>query len=538
MVAHDFARLGVPIIRRENNEIGVAGLESLIPKYSKRTNHIEDVARQLNITDADEKDGLGAKTRKKKDKLLSPDQLRAEWDAQLSPEEREALQRLWRIIGGGEAADAARPAVTAREAVEFAIDHCSDKLAVIPERDLMKTALLHGLGSVTPDMIDREMHDPRHGLIFDVKDGERVVTTERLQDEEWELAATAADGLGRVMPVSFSPQIDRQLAGGKKLSDEQYQAVTDLLASPNRINLVQGPAGAGKSSLLRKYDEGVRHAGENVTYLATTAKAAEVLQKDGFADTRTVASFLMSDKAQQAAAQGGGRVVVDETSMLGHKEARRLLAIGRKNNLKFVFVGDPMQHGSVGRGAFMRLLMEKGNIQPVRLTKILRQKDPAYRAAAQMFSEGRAVEGFDALNRMGWVLELADPAERIRRIAGDYVDSLRDVHHWQDVLVVAPTHAEAGAITRRNPRAAQGGREAGRGTRVHPAGPGRYLRGRARPGVYLPPGRRARVPPERQGRLHQGRPDRRHRPGQGAASPRRASLPSTASRRFRSRSVT
>ena len=88
-----------------------------------------------------------------------------------------------------------------------------------------------------------------------------------------------------------------------------------------------GPAGAGKSSLLDKYDEGVKLADGHVTYLGTTATAVEVLQKDG-RDARTVAAFLMSDKMQQAAK--GGRVVIDESSMLGHKEARELLASRQK----------------------------------------------------------------------------------------------------------------------------------------------------------------------------------------------------------------
>ncbi len=55
-----------------------------------------------------------------------------------------------------------------------------------------------------------------------------------------------------------------------------------LLDSSNRVNLVEGPAGAGKSSLLAKYDEGMKLAGEPVTYLATTTEAANVLAKDGF----------------------------------------------------------------------------------------------------------------------------------------------------------------------------------------------------------------------------------------------------------------
>ena len=65
----------------------------------------------------------------------------------------------------------------------------------------------------------------------------------------------------------------------------------------------------------------------------------------------------------------GGRVVVDETSMLGHKDAVKLFKLAEKLDLKLIFVGDPMQHGSVPRGALMRVLKEYGGIQPFRLTR-------------------------------------------------------------------------------------------------------------------------------------------------------------------------
>src|SRR4051794_3372870 len=113
LVSHDFARLGLPVVRRENGKWGLAGLESLIGKFSKRTDVIEAEARRLNITDREIKDGLGAKTRRKKEKELGEDQLRAEWDAQLTDEEREALQRLYRGDAG-----AGGTGVTAGQAVE------------------------------------------------------------------------------------------------------------------------------------------------------------------------------------------------------------------------------------------------------------------------------------------------------------------------------------------------------------------------------------------------------------------------------------
>ena len=146
--------------------------------------------------------------------------------------------------------------------------------------------------------------------------------------------------------------------------------------------------------------------GKSVTYLATTTEAVEVLEKDGF-EANTVARFLLDEKMQAAAA--GGRVVVDETSMLGHKDAVRLFRLAEKSNLKLIFVGDPMQHGSVPRGAFMRVLKEYGCVRPFRLTEILRQETPEYRAAAKLLSEGKPLEGFDALDRLGWVKGIRRP---------------------------------------------------------------------------------------------------------------------------------
>ena len=82
------------------------------------------------------------------------------------------------------------------------------------------------------------------------------------------------------------------LPSGKSLNDGQWDAVTGLLNSENRINLVEGPAGAGKSSLLTKYRR--RHAaGRAIGDVAghDDATPARVLAKDGF-EANTVARFL------------------------------------------------------------------------------------------------------------------------------------------------------------------------------------------------------------------------------------------------------
>jgi conjugative relaxase-like TrwC/TraI family protein len=434
MLADGLIERGFAIDRRAGGKWELAGVpQSVIDTFSKRTGEIEEEAKRLNVNDPGRKAELGAKTRAKKQKQLTPEQLRKAWIDQLTDAERDALAAVYR-----REVPAARE-ISARDAAAFAIEHCSEKLSVIPERELKRVALLHGIGSVGEAQVAAEL--PRQGVITDVIDGRVMATTEALQREEDYIASVAARGRGAVTPVGVAAGLSRTLADGKALNDGQWGAACGLLESSNRVDLIEGPAGAGKSSLLGKFDEGVKLAGESVTYLATTAGAVNVLQEDGF-QANTLARFLVDEKMQKASK--GGRVVIDESSMLGHKDAVRLFKLAEKLDLKPVFVGDPMQHGSVPRGSFLHVLKEYGCIRPHRLTEILRQESPEYRAAAQLLSAGDTLEGFDALDRMEWVKELASDEERYRQVAIEYRQALDDK---KSILVVSPTHAEAARIT-------------------------------------------------------------------------------------------
>ena len=431
--------LGYAIDRQGGKTWEVAGVpQAVIETFSKRTHEVEAEHAERLRSDPDyhpeNKHELGAKTRSKKQKELTPPELRAAWDAQLTRDDHDALAAVYRRDQ-----PAARE-VSPAEAVRFAIDHLSEKLSVVPERELKRVALLHSLGSVLPEAIGRELASPPHGVVTVEIDGRRMATTHELQREEDAIAGFAARGLGTLEPVGIAAGLSREMPDGKRLNDGQWKAVNGLLESENRVNLVEGPAGAGKSSMLVKFDEGMRLAGQSVTYLATTAKAAEVLEKDGF-DAHTVARFLV-DPGMQTAARGG-RVVIDEASMLGHRDAYRLVRLAESLDLKLIFLGDPMQHGSVPRGSFLHVLKEYGCIRPHKLTQILRQDSPEYRAATGLLSEGRTLEGFDALDSLGWVRELGD-AERYQAVAAEYLQALDD---RKTVLVVSPTHAEAAKVT-------------------------------------------------------------------------------------------
>ncbi|WP_152053055.1 MobF family relaxase [Tautonia marina] len=412
---------------KRSAEIGA--LEEAI--VEKRKEADPEAPDQLSVK---ERDQLGATSRRFKRDDLTLEECREYWASCITGDERDAIARTLR-----EAREGGRkpPEVSPEEAVRFAFEHHAEQRSLIPFEDLAITAMEASLGSATPEAIDREIE--RQGIVG-LHNGQRMVTTEALQAEEDEILRLAQPGRG-VLPVGVPEALSRKLEGGSRLNDGQWEAVRGLLDSPNRVNLIEGPAGAGKSSLLAKYDEAMRMQGREVTYLATTAKATEVLQKDGFA-AHTLARFLLDEKMQEASR--GGHIVVDETSMLGHRDALKLLRLAHKLDLKITAVGDPFQHGAVARGAFHTLLKSRTLLRPFRLSEILRQKDGDYLEAAKLLSTGETLPGLEKLEAKGWVHEIGSDTERYGRMAAEYVDA---VLKGESVLMVSPTHREAGKIT-------------------------------------------------------------------------------------------
>jgi conjugative relaxase-like TrwC/TraI family protein len=415
---------------------------SVIEKFSRRSAEV-DATEQDILAAMQEKGGqaperlsavsrdtLGATSRRQKRDDLTLEQCRAYWQSRLTPEEKQAIAAtIRRAMEGG-----SRMEPRGKAAVAFALQHHGEQQSVFRWEELAATAMEHSMGGAFPDAIEREA--VRQGVVRRQIDGKWMATTSELLAEEDYLVGVAAKGRGAALPVGVASGLERGT-----LNDGQWQAAKGLLESSNRVNVLEGPAGAGKSFMLAAHDRGMRLAGQQVVYLATTTDAAEVLAKDGFA-VNTVARFLLDEKMQAAAK--GCRVVVDESSMLGHKDAVRFFQLAEKLDLKPIFVGDPWQHGAVPRGSLLHILKAYAGIQPFRLDEIRRQEDPAYLAAVKDLSEGKTLEGFDAFDRMGWVREITDSIDRYRHLAADYVKALADK---KTVLVVSPTHAEAGKIT-------------------------------------------------------------------------------------------
>lgn len=422
--------LGLPLEKTPDSwEIGGLARETL-DKFSRRTRQIEELAEAKGIVDPAEKAELGAKTREGKAKSLTMGELRRLWTERLGAGERETLDALHRDPEPGPA-----PGLPVRAALDYACRHLFERQSVVSERRLLAEMLNAGLGRFSVAEAQAALRDS-DVLVREVH-GQRLATTREVLAEEEQLIAFARDGRGRHAPLGVPGDPIRR----DWLNADQRAAVAHVLASPDRVMMVRGGAGTGKTTLMQEAVEGIERGGHRVFTFAPSADASRgVLRREGFENADTVARLLVDREMQE---QTRSQVLwIDEAGLLGNRTMREVFALAERNGCRVILSGDAKQHGSVARGAVMTILREQAGLPVAEVNEIQRQRG-AYKEAVKSLADGFAGEGFDALDRLGWVKEVAD-GDRDRQMAADY---LAAVKAGKTVLAVSPTHAEGATIT-------------------------------------------------------------------------------------------
>ncbi len=424
-------------VERKRDDFELSGLPAgVLKRFSRRTTLIEQVAADRGITDPKLKDALGAETRENKSKALDSFALRRTWDSELTHTERQALAAVHR-----REEPVTRFAPGETMAVDYALEHTFTRESVAPQRKLLTEALKRGIGSVTVEGVRQEL--ARRPLILGEYAGRVLATVRDAITAEARLVAFAQKGRGKFRPLGDP---DRPLTR-TWLNEGQAAAVRHVLGSRDRVTVVRGAAGVGKTTLEQEIGEALTGAGVRVVALAPSAAASRgVLRSEaGFATADTVARFQV-DEGMQAAAKNGV-VLVDEASLLGVRDMLRLFETADRLGARLVLVGDRRQHRAVLAGEPLKLL-ERAGVPVAAVTEIMRQSGD-YKNATLALSEGRLSDGFDELKRLGWIREVAD-ADRYQQLAQAYIATVQERKRNGDpktALVVSPTHAEAARVT-------------------------------------------------------------------------------------------
>ncbi|MCB1098953.1 MAG: relaxase domain-containing protein [Verrucomicrobiae bacterium] len=427
ILAEELRELGYGIDNRpfsfEVQGVGAGNIE----RFSRRKEEIEALAEELGIIGNDKAmDGLGARSRARKEDGKSGMVVRSEWLARLDRTELtfnrpEPVKEL-----------------TAVEAVDLAIEDCFERRSVMMQRRLIARALQLSLGQCHHREIEKEV-DTRRELVTRRHGDFRYTTTEAIIAEEREVLAYLQSTRGTAPKLRENYQPSRNLA----LDSDQLTAIRRLLDSNDRVFVIEGRAGTGKTTLMREAIRAIEAGGNAVYTFAPTSEAAHrVLKAEGFERSETVQQLLINRELQ---AEIVGKVVwVDEAGLLSSKEMNRLIHIADAQDARVIFSGDTRQHHSVGRGDALRLVSESGLVQVAYTSKVHRQKKALYRSIVELIAGNQTEKAFARLDEMGAIHEIPDADVWLAAISKEYVES---IEAYDSVLVVAPTHAEGRLIT-------------------------------------------------------------------------------------------
>lgn len=405
--------------------------ERVLAEFSRRTEQVEQKAKELGITSAKEKDGLAALTRERKQKQLSKAQLRELWDKRISTEERMAVQNTIRRL----IADA--PRISEMKAMDFAVQHCYERASIVTDKELLRHALRYGVGDVDVEQLKRQLL--RDEFIKEDANGHQWFTTNQVMAEEKRLIDFVQSGRGKFNPFrSGAYQFQNQT-----LSDEQRNAVLHVLHSTDRVTAIRGAAGTGKTTMMKETVAAIESTGQKVFTFAPSAEASRgVLRSDaGFANAETVESLLQNPKLQE---QIRGQVIwIDEAGLLGTRTLAHVAALAEKESCRVVLSGDTAQHRAVERGDALRILEKHAGLKAAELKTIWRQKVDSHKAIVTDLRLGNLERAFKRLQKLGMLRELA-PEDRQEALAADYVSAISE---GKSALVISPTHAEGERVT-------------------------------------------------------------------------------------------
>jgi conjugative relaxase-like TrwC/TraI family protein len=237
--------------------------------------------------------------------------------------------------------------------------------------------------------------------------GEQLMTKQSTIQLEQRIIATAKLGEGAAQPIVQGNDVSAKLQdaartmGLHRLNQGQEKTGVDLLTSADRIHLVQGSAGTGKSASLGPVAAIAQTQGLNVIALAHANRTAKDFGQKVDAPAMTVDGFLgkygraldgtatpeKMDQAKQALT--GSLILIDEASQIGSQRVAKLIDLSNKIDVgRLVFAGDVRQLAAIEAGKPFAQMQGEG-IATSYITENLRAQTP------QMTALNQALEAHD-----------------------------------------------------------------------------------------------------------------------------------------------
>jgi conjugative relaxase-like TrwC/TraI family protein len=263
---------------------------------------------------------------------------------------------------------------------------------VFSQRDVIiaVTPHLYGLPAAELDrVVARVLRDPEAIALVGVpRASERAYSTATVLAAEQAIEKAVARGVASIDAAKVTAEVAeaaltrKRQALGAPLTDGQVAAVMGITTSGRGVELVEGVAGSGKTTVMAAVRDAFEAGGYQVIGTSTSGQAARTLGREaGIAQSKTLASLRWQLEHDRLALTSGHVLVLDEAGMASDRDVSFLLDEARMAGAKVVLVGDDRQLGAVGVGGALGALIERHGGAVHALDQNVRQHDQAEREA-------------------------------------------------------------------------------------------------------------------------------------------------------------
>jgi conjugative relaxase-like TrwC/TraI family protein len=458
--------MGYDIIETgKNGMFEIAGMSrDTIEAWSQRSSQINEIAERLGLSSPEAKGEIALRSRGGKQDVAPPD-LKHNWQqlanargedfaamATTLIEQKSDRGLLDRMRGWGEGmldrvtsfwrprpepmvSDSPKlrssEAIGAAYGVAAAVRHLDERGATFKGNDVLREALnfagtKSGIGAIQTQLGNLV----KEGVLLEGRgDNKGRLTTPDMIATEKAIIAFATKGQGQIESRPNTSATDAQASAlsiqaaakvdlGFELRDEQLKAAQAILYGPDKVTLVQGDSGTGKSTIFSAINAVPKDQRPELAMLTNQSGLARDLEADSGIRTNTVAHFLtrhepLATSRQQPRAEDksqwqGKTLIVDEASMLSSRQMLGLFKISQKLGIeRIALVGDHKQIPAIEAGRPFAFLQEK--LGATNLTQNIRQRDPEMRAVVERLGAGDIRGAFELLKSR--TIETSDPAK-------------------------------------------------------------------------------------------------------------------------------
>jgi conjugative relaxase-like TrwC/TraI family protein len=192
---------------------------------------------------------------------------------------------------------------------------------------------------------------PRHCTVY---------TSRAVLDTEDRLLARADDATAPAVKHAMAQRTTTAVTRAARLSEQQAAAITAVATSGRQLDVLVGPAGAGKTTTMNalKTVWQAQYGTGSVVGLAPSAAAAQVLAQDLGIACENTAKWLHEHDHGRATFAPGQLVIVDEASLADTRTIDRITGLAAQAAAKVLLVGDPAQLQSVNAGGAFGMLID------------------------------------------------------------------------------------------------------------------------------------------------------------------------------------